>query len=587
MLADVKRTIGDSRMGSGRTAGPTAASMKEYVKRIPLARLARLANLYARSCLNLPDWQKLIKKQDRCWRAARQNAAGPRVLLAPSLGTHLPANTVDSMLAAALTLRGARVEALLCDQALPACMVCELNWWPDLDHFLANGPTKSLCRVCPGPARRMWRGLGLPVNHYGTHLDTGVVAEAWHLARTLSASDLDSFEFRGVRIGMHSRASTLRFFAVGDLSSERDAVSVQRRYFAAAIIAHSALESLFRSRKYDICVAHHGIYVPQGVILDVARQHGVRVVTWSLGYRNQSLVFSHDDTYHVTLMDEPVEIWDDPTSISQDEWNRFDHYFRSHLEGDGDWITYQRTKSEETRFLLKEININNSRPIVSVFTNVLWDAQITYKSNAFPSMRDWLIATVDYFSRRPDLQLVIRAHPAEVRSAFKSRQTVANILASSYSRLPENICVIPPESPVNAYELARQSNAAIIFATKMGVDLAAIGIPTIVAGESWVRNKGLTYDVNCAESYNQVLGSLPFRSGLDPSTVERARRYAFHFYFRRMISVDALTLKSGVWPPVALSIDSLGNLAPGMDSGLDTICNGILSGNAFHYDPKH
>ena len=51
---------------------------------------------------------------------------------------------------------------------------------------------------------------------------------------------------------------------------------------------------------------NHGIYVPQGIVGAVVRRHGVRVVNWIVAYRKNSFIFSHGDTYHHTLMNEPV-----------------------------------------------------------------------------------------------------------------------------------------------------------------------------------------------------------------------------------------------------------------------------------------
>ena len=35
------------------------------------------------------------------------------------------------------------------------------------------------------------------------------------------------------------------------------------------------------------------------------------LVTWNIAYRAGSFIFSHDDTYHFTLMDEPTSVWED------------------------------------------------------------------------------------------------------------------------------------------------------------------------------------------------------------------------------------------------------------------------------------
>ena len=49
---------------------------------------------------------------------------------------------------------------------------------------------------------------------------------------------------------------------------------------------------------------------------------------------------------------------------------------------------------------------------------------------------------------------------------------------------------------MSTYALMSLCNAAIIYGTKMGVELTSVGLPVIVAGEAWIRNKGLTHDAS-------------------------------------------------------------------------------------------
>ena len=57
-------------------------------------------------------------------------------------------------------------------------------------------------------------------------------------------------------------------------------------------------------------------------------------------------------------------------------------------------------------------------------------------------------------------------------------------LQSSVPRLAPNIFVVPPESDMSTYVLMSLCNAAIIYSTKMGVELTSVGLPVIVAGEA-------------------------------------------------------------------------------------------------------
>ena len=197
-------------------------------------------------------------------------------------------------------------------------------------------------------------------------------------------------------------------------------------------------------------------------------------------------------------------------------------------------------------------------------------------------MMEWVIETIRYFGKRADLQLLIRVHPAEMRGTLPSRQTVVDEIRKVFPVLPKNVFVVPPESPVSTYAAMLSCDSVIIYGTKMGVELAAVGMPVIVAGEAWVRDKGVTLDAVSRDDYFRLLDRLPLGRRLEEAALRRARQYAFHFFFRRMIPLKNMEPRP-VWPPFRVKMDSLEELMPDRDPGLDVICGGILEGRDFIY----
>jgi hypothetical protein len=328
---------------------------------------------------------------------------------------------------------------------------------------------------------------------------------------------------------------------------------------------------------------NHGIYVPQGIVGAVARRHHVRVVTWMVAYRKRSFIFSHGDTYHHTLMDEPVSTWE---NMDWDERTESDllAYLKSRWTGAEDWISFSRAPETSLDVISRETGIDFSKPSIGLLTNVMWDAQLHYPQNAFSDMWDWFVATIRYFERRPELQLIVRVHPAELRGHIQSRQPIVEEIRRELGELPPNIHVIPPDSSVSTYAVMTQCDSVLIYGTKTGVELTSLGVPVIVAGEAWIRNKGITIDAHSREHYLELLDSLPLGRRLDEATMLRAKKYAYHFFFRRMIPVAAV--EPAVverWSPYLVKPTRLRALEAGRDPGLDAICDGILEGRDFIY----
>ncbi len=519
----------------------------------------------------------LIGDDPALWKRQKLAArSGPKILIATSLGGYDSGAYLESVLAVALILRGADVHVLLCDEALPACQMAKLSRVAPADF--ARG--KPYCLTCQSAGEGLFSPLELPLHRYSALVSTEERQNAATLAAQPVPASVPSFKWHGIAVGEHAYAGALRYFARGDLVGEPEAEAVLRRYLEAAILTVFAVNRLLAENSFDVVVFHHGIYVPQGLIGEVCRKRGIRVVNSNPAYRKQTFVFSHDDTYHHTMISEPVKLWE------KMEWTpakdaRIDDYLKSRWYGTNDWIWFHERPLQDIESIQKVTGVDFSRDTVCLLTSVMWDAQLHYSSNAFESMLEWVHMTIDHYSRRPQTQLVIRVHPAEVSGAVPSRQLMVTEIARRFPELPANVFVIGPESDISTHALAERCRAALIYNTKTGIELAARGIPVIVAGEAWIRGKGFSIDVADKEDYGRLLDTLP-TNRMPSSDIERARKYAYHFFFRRMI--DFPFISSHAKFEFDIDVRSLSDLSPGAHKGLDVVCDGILKGTPFVQD---
>ena len=526
-----------------------------------------------------PDWGRLTAGST-AWTKRRPGRGG-RVLIATNIGGHGPVSVFESTLAAALALRDAEVEVVLCDAALPACLRAEYADLPDDSILTERRLPQTFCPTCMSRGRAMFEPLGLKVRFLSELITDDDRAEARRIAEVIPADEIDGFEMDGLKVGEHARAGALRYYTRGDLAGEAHGEEVLRRYLEASVLSVKAYRRLLAQRRYDVALFHHGLYVPQGAVGEVCRKAGVRVVNWVVAYRSNSFILSEGDTYHHTLMTEPVSDWRDM------EWGarqkgEITAYLKSRWRGERDWIGFHEKPEEDAAAVAASLGLDLSKPVIGMLSNVVWDAQLHYPANAFPSLIDWAVQTIDYFKGRPDLQLLLRVHPAEVRGTSPSRQPLLDEIHKRFPDLPPNVFVIPPESPVSTYAAMELCDSVLIYGTKTGVELTAVGIPVVVAGEAWIKNKGLTLDASTPGDYLRILDSLPLRRRLAPEVVEAAQKYAYHFFFRRMMPLPFLEKVSSnlFFTP---SIASADDLAEGKSQALDLMCDAILKGRPFIY----
>lgn len=532
---------------------------------------------------NLPDWYRILGDNSEFWDQAKKLAKNSsKKILIPTVVGGFPALTLmESMLAVSLTLRGYEVSFLLCDAALPACKKLEMPSIPNPADILNNSFKEKLCKGCQLTGRYLFEPLGLDIFYLSDFITSIDQNDTTFKSTNLTIEQIKDFHEGNVSIGEHAYAGTLRYFGTGDLSREPLGEEVLRKYFDASLLVSRALLKLLSNYKFDVGCFNHGIYSPQGVVGEVLRSEKIRVVNWNVAYRKKCFIFSHEDTYHHTLMNEPVNLWENMRWSSSDR-KKIKEYLDSRKTGKNDWIWFHENPTEEIQKIKAQLDLDELKPIIGMLTNVMWDAQLHYPANCFPNMLSWALETIEYFAKRPDLQLLIRIHPAEIRGTMTSRQPLLREILDVYPSLPPNIRIIPPESNISSYAAMGLCDSVIIFGTKMGVELSAVGIPVITAGEAWVRNKAITEDPVTRNEYFKLLDRLPIEKKLSKDKVDRGLKYAFHFFFRRMIPIKCFE-SSNAWPPYKLDINALEDLMPGKDEGLDLICNGIIDGSPFIY----
>jgi hypothetical protein len=505
-------------------------------------------------------------------------SGGPRVLFATGLGAYNHGSVLDSVLAIATTMRGAQASLMLCDSFLPICQIIKQTNSPI--EVLKERKSSSRCASCFQRGNALMQETGLPVFRYSQFLSESERQQIFSEVDSLKESELATYSPEGMPVGEHALAGALRYYARGDLSGEPGAEIVLRRSLEAALMTVRAFNNYLDKYPTDVVVAHHGIYVPQGLLVAVCKQRKIRAVTWNPAYRKHCFIFSHADSYHHTMISEPVETWRN-VEWSQRLSNDLGKYLKSRWYGTEDWIWFHSEPQHDIEKIRSQVGWDASRPVITLLSNVIWDAQLHYASNAFPSMIDWVLETIEYFKGRTDVQLVIRVHPAEIRGFVPSRQPLVEEIRKAYPQLPGNVFVVGPESDVSTYALCDASNAVLIYNTKTGMEVTAKGIPTIVAGEAWIRNKGFAKDPTTRAGYFSELAQLPYPSRMSRAETELAQKYGYHVFFRRMIPLPFLQPLGKT--SLSLKLESLDGLRPGCSPGLDVICSGILEGTPFTY----
>ena len=196
----------------------------------------------------------------------------------------------------------------------------------------------------------------------------------------------------------------------------------------------------------------------------------------------------------------------------------------------------------------------------------------------FGSMFEWLFALVDYALAHPEVDLVVRAHPAEVNVPrdLQSRTPVVAEIRKRYGTLPANIALLEGNTAVSSYVLAEMAQAPIMYATRLGLEMALRGRRAWLAGQTTYRGRGFTRDVSSRREMEALLDARTFDETLAPDEVALAERFAYLWFFRYVVRVPLLRPRARTFAP-----RSFRDLAPGGDAAIDRICHAVQTGAPF------
>jgi len=156
-----------------------------------------------------PDWRTILEADRGAWDEAKRRAAtGTPVLIGSTVGGYGPGSIFESMLAVALTLRGANVHTLLCDRALPGCQRAEYVDVPDPSVLVDYRLKDRLCDRCHLTGRYHFDPLGLTDHRIGALATRTEKLAARRLAQEIPADQIRTFTTEhGLAIGDHAYCS--------------------------------------------------------------------------------------------------------------------------------------------------------------------------------------------------------------------------------------------------------------------------------------------------------------------------------------------------------------------------------------------
>jgi hypothetical protein len=287
----------------------------------------------------------------------------------------------------------------------------------------------------------------------------------------------------------------------------------------------------FQKKRPEVVIIPNGMIQEYAAVYETARFLNIPAVTYEFGEQSQRAWLGQDCLviHHIT-----DELWAKHKERKLDTNQR--NWLENFLAGRQGLTTgkefthlWQKTLCQGGEKIRCSLGLDE-RPVILLPTNVLGDSATLGLTVFSQSMTEWLQRVIPFLAGMPEVQVVVRIHPAETWTVGPS---VAEIIHQVLPELPSHIHLIGPREKVNTYDLMEIADLALVYTTTVGLEMATRGIPVLLSGKAHYRKKGFTLEADSWEEYfaklDAALKDLP-ACRLTLQQLEQAWNYAYCFF---------------------------------------------------------
>lgn len=463
---------------------------------------------------------------------------------------------VDYTVAASLKYRGYSPVMFLCD-GLPYC---------EYETISVKRPN---CARCYTLTKRHVDAFGLGSFKLSELLDVYTREESKRVAYEEPIESLVNLQYQGINIGEIAHRNYIHYYkGVYDIAGDNGRESVFRKCIYSAMLISFATMAIVEKIRPTKIVTPNGKFIQSGISIEVARKYELPYYTWDVFTQQTAATFAVNEVSHNQKID---DVWgeikkQELTEIQKGELSKFFN-LQSKSENTP-YRYYDADVIDEAKDVLDILSLHSASRVISLFPNVEWDSTAMGLNGPYKSMHDWIFSMIDFAINNTEFDLVVRAHPGELKVPYNLRTNtpICDVVRKKFCILPSNIHLVDPTDDISSYTLAAISEVVMVYTSTLGIEFALNGIRPWVAANSYYAKKGFTQDVDSQSQVELLLKTAAISKYLSEDEVELARKLAYAVKFRRSFSYPLFD------PDGKFSLHEYSTLFPGNNSVIDNIC---------------
>jgi hypothetical protein len=477
---------------------------------------------------------------------------------------------VEHLLSIALRLRGHNVKSAICGGMLPDC---EMHYY-DFD--------RPGCEKCIKRAQRYIKTFGINPLLSVNFLSENDLEETHSLVANLSENNLKKMEYGGLPVGEISRFQMNIFYQNFLVELDESQVEQLRKFCEVAILLAKYSKRMLKEIKPNLAIVSNGKAFTYRPFYLLARQMGIRVVTWEEHAFDNTMKFVfNNNNYAGEIHLENVWPEEKTRRLNLDQLNQLSEYFDQWRRAKITPFAYHQKTEHDTSFFYSSLSVQGNSPIIACFPNMVRDTSAFDRDIAFESLLDWILQIVNFAYSREDLVFIIKAHPGErclpEKYAKYNRFFICEEVRKHFSAIPKNVHLIEGDSPINTYTIIQEADVVNVYTSTIGLECALEGRLACVVGDVHYRGKGFTQDIFRPEELWEFLSSdHPYPRHISSQQRNMARRYAFLWRFRHPFIMPFYNPDDQ-----SFYLENFKVLLPGNNQIIERLCQCIVEGEPF------
>ena len=298
-----------------------------------------------------------------------------------------------------------------------------------------------------------------------------------------------------INIGELAKRNHAHFYK-GDIEPKGEYEAIFRKAFESALLIEMAMSKILdKYRNFDLITAN-GKFIQTAIPAIMSKARGNSFFTYEVFTQGNGVIL---DKNKISLEQRIDDVWEyiKNTNLSSDQKSKLNYSF---------WLQEQSKSSafnlwdnniiSDENEICKKLNIDPSKNLLICFPNVYWDSTHMGLNGVSKDLTTWLFDMIEFVRDKDDFQLIIRAHPGEIKvpKVLQSKKTILDSIKAKVIDMPKNIVLIEPTDQISSYTLASLANANLVWNGTIGLEIAMKGIKPIVVADAYYSNKGFTLD---------------------------------------------------------------------------------------------